>query len=643
MTVTKADILNVIYPEFTTVRGRRFTQDTPITPDVWVAYAGQGDPDTPIELLLTPHTSSDVASLVEVMRRRLRATGEDEVDVLIAYNESHVLANLTLKQLLRCALPLSDWWARAVLPTARTRGATGGVPGDVKLDDTIRRLCARPDLYELLFDPARVDRRGDFPEELLHFLRIASVVASPDALPPMTPEHRFLLLNYFRSALLNLGAMLQNLPDRPADPLLWAVFRNREASEAVRRSRLAVKADAAVRLFDISCKGLRWAVIDSGIDARHPAFQRPWRIDPVQPPPPEFPLKTSRVVRTYDFTRFKQLLSQNFASDSRRPSHFDTELDPADQERIRRDLRGRLQGGAHLDWRLLEPLLRVSDTQYYPPENEHGTHVAGILAADWRKPAMPPGWTPTPPWERFLEAHYPDTELVGLCPDIELYDLRVFDAAGRGDEFSIIAALQFVRYLNSSKEQMAIHGVNLSFSLPHMVDSFACGSTPICDECERLVGSGMVVVAAAGNRGYRRSPADGFADYASISITDPGNTDGVITVGATHRFMPHRYGVSYFSSRGPTADGRRKPDLVAPGEKIESTIPGSKSVLLDGTSMAAPHVSDAAALLMARHRELAGRPARIKQILCDTATDLGRERHFQGAGMLDVLRALQSI
>jgi hypothetical protein len=59
--------------------------------------------------------------------------------------------------------------------------------------------------------------------------------------------------------------------------------------------------------------------------------------------------------------------------------------------------------------------------------------------------------------------------------------------------------------------------------------------------------------------------------------------------------------------------------------------------------MAAPHVSGAAALLMARHQELIGRPQRIKEILCRTATDLGRERQFQGAGMLDVLRALQSI
>ena len=59
--------------------------------------------------------------------------------------------------------------------------------------------------------------------------------------------------------------------------------------------------------------------------------------------------------------------------------------------------------------------------------------------------------------------------------------------------------------------------------------------------------------------------------------------------------------------------------------------------------MAAPHVSGAAALLMARHREFVGQPRRIKEVLCKTATDLGRERYFQGSGLLDVLRALQSI
>jgi serine protease AprX len=155
-----------------------------------------------------------------------------------------------------------------------------------------------------------------------------------------------------------------------------------------------------------------------------------------------------------------------------------------------------------------------------------------------------------------------------------------------------------------------------------------------------------VVVAAAGNDGYARFQTiqGGSSEgYRSISITDPGNAEGVITVGATHRFEPHSYGVSYFSSRGPTGDGRLKPDLVAPGEKITAPIPGSRAHTMDGTSMAAPHVSAAAALLMARYHEFIGQPVRIKEVLCENATDLGRERYFQGNGMLDVLRALQAV
>jgi subtilisin family serine protease len=161
----------------------------------------------------------------------------------------------------------------------------------------------------------------------------------------------------------------------------------------------------------------------------------------------------------------------------------------------------------------------------------------------------------------------------------------------------------------------------------------------------------VVVVAAAGNDGYLhyQTTRGEKSGYHTVSITDPGNAEAVITAGSTHRFQPHTYGVSYFSSRGPTGDGRIKPDLVAPGEKILAPVaqqPGEdfwEVDYKDGTSMAAPHVSGAAALLMARHGELVGEPERIKKILCASATDLGRERYFQGAGMLDILRALQSV
>jgi subtilisin family serine protease len=419
------------------------------------------------------------------------------------------------------------------------------------------------------------------------------------------------------------------------------VSLNREAAPTVARSVLSIKADAARLLFNISCRGLAWAVIDSGIDAAHPAFRQ--RQDGKDgelyktpfPVENKKPANRTRVHATYDFSQIDLLLDPDSDDQPEALKKLKAKKAPAEAKELDRqleELNDALRAGRTIDWKLIAELLRVPHEKgkYRPPVNDHGTHVAGILAGDWRKGEA----------NGALEE-----DLTGVCPDLRLYDLRVLDDEGRGDEFAVMAALQFVRYLNSTNDYTAVHGVNLSLSIPHDVSNYACGRTPVCDEAERVVSAGVVVVAAAGNQGYRRydTPAGSVDMYNTISITDPANAELVITVGATHRYRPHTYGVSYFSSRGPTGDGRCKPDLVAPGEKITGPLPGELFGLKDGTSMAAPHVSGAAALLMARHNELVGRPARIKQILCATATDLGRERDFQGAGMLDVLRSLQSV
>ena len=160
-------------------------------------------------------------------------------------------------------------------------------------------------------------------------------------------------------------------------------------------------------------------------------------------------------------------------------------------------------------------------------------------------------------------------------PRYQLYDFRVLARSIEDTEFAIIAALQYIRYMNERTPTSTIHGANLSLQFRTMSAITPAAARPCATNASASSNSGVVVVAAAGNRGYQQfETKDGlFENYAAFSITDPGNAEDVITVGATHGNWPHTYGVSFFSSRGPTGDGRLKPDLVAPGERYPAPIP----------------------------------------------------------------------
>jgi subtilisin family serine protease len=254
--------------------------------------------------------------------------------------------------------------------------------------------------------------------------------------------------------------------------------------------------------------------------------------------------------------------------------------------------------------------------------------------------------------------------LAGMAPRTKLVSLKVLTGGGSlVDRVSrVIKALAYVREVNAHSDKvMRIHGVNLSIGYEFDAEWFACGQSPLCQEVDKLVRTGVVVVVAAGNSGYGSvgALAGTPAKFGlGMTINDPGNAERAITVGATHRDMPHTFGVSYFSSKGPTGDGRCKPDLVAPGERITSCAAGESLTAVvrgdpdpdtavyvedTGTSMAAPHVSGAIAALLSVRREFIGKPDEIKRVVVDSATSLRRERHFQGAGLIDLMRALQSI
>ena len=232
--------------------------------------------------------------------------------------------------------------------------------------------------------------------------------------------------------------------------------------------------------------------------------------------------------------------------------------------------------------------------------------------------------------------------------------LRTKDAVPGGVS-RLLAAIGYIQNVNEFGRNIKVHGLNLSLGYPFLPLWFAAGQSPLCVEVDRLARSGVVVVVAAGNAGYGPViTADGKSESAAHqgTISDPGNAQCAITVGSTHRDMPHTYGVSYFSAKGPTADGRMKPDIVAPGERIVScdlmkeagndpdVIPFRED---SGTSMAAPHVSGVVAAFLSVRAEFKGQTEMIKDLICANATDLKRKAEFQGAGLVDILRALQAV
>jgi subtilisin family serine protease len=284
--------------------------------------------------------------------------------------------------------------------------------------------------------------------------------------------------------------------------------------------------------------------------------------------------------------------------------------------------------------------------------NGHGTHVAGIIAGSAKAKADGKPYQAA----TFIEGDDDPTIIdlhgcpSGVAPLATLVNVKVLDDNGSGSASNAILALEHLRKVNQSSRNIKIDGANMSLGYPFDPKWYGCGHSPLCDEVTRAVNSGIVVVISCGNSGYGTNKLENGQEvpqWFSLSITDPANAEVAIAVGSVHKSKPHTYGVSYFSSKGPTGDGRPKPDMVAPGEKVISC-----SIHLDqgyeyeersGTSMAAPHVSGAIAAFLSAHPEYRGDPRAVKEIFLKNATDLGRNAAFQGAGMVDLMRTIMSV
>jgi len=379
--------------------------------------------------------------------------------------------------------------------------------------------------------------------------------------------------------------------------VIFRVWPDFEVKALLTHSVSTVKSDAALTSFAAGGRSIVWAVLDSGVQGDHPHFRTHATLT-LNPP-----------LRHRDFTAV--------------PGQAESPL---------------------------------------TDECGHGTHVAGIIAGELdANKSMTLSAVARHRDESGQIVHdlMPLTRIRGIAPECTILSMKVLNADGRGQVSNLITALEEIDRVNGYGKDIRIHGVNLSVGYDFDPEWFACGQSPLCNVVDRVVRSGVIVVVAAGNTGY------GFVDTTArgavaaglqLSINDPGNAERAITVGSTHRDMPHVYGVSYFSSKGPTGDGRPKPDLVAPGEKIISCGAGSTLdnaraathsdalyVEDSGTSMAAPHVSGAIAAFLSVRREFIGEADEVKRIFVQSATDLRRERYFQGAGLVDLMRAIQSV
>ena len=211
----------------------------------------------------------------------------------------------------------------------------------------------------------------------------------------------------------------------------------------------------------------------------------------------------------------------------------------------------------------------------------HGTHVAGILAAEEN-----------------------GTGVVGVAPEAEIYALKVLDGAGFGSLEWIIAAIEWAVENNMDIANLSLEGPDFQ---------------SLEDACDSAYASGLLLVAAGGNTN------GGVVKY-------PGGYDSVIAVTGTDATDDK----AYFSPVGPELE------LAAPGVEILSTVRGGGYSTLDGTSQAAPHVAGAAALFFLTNppddNENGMIHDEVREMLKATATDLGEEGFDNtfGFGLLNI-------
>lgn len=222
-------------------------------------------------------------------------------------------------------------------------------------------------------------------------------------------------------------------------------------------------------------------------------------------------------------------------------------------------------------------------------DNGHGSHVAGIAGA--------------------LNNSF---GVVGAAPAMDFYAIKVLSASGSGFLSDVIEGIDWAI-------ANGMGAINMSLGTSADVQSFH-------DAVIRARSAGIVQVAAAGNNGGSVIFPAAYPEVMAVSATDQSNA------------------IASFSSRGPEVD------LAAPGVKIFSTYKGKNYATLSGTSMAAPHVTGSAALVLNipvgsydANANSKWDPDEVQQKLQDRAQDLGSAGRddLYGWGLVNAFAAVQ--
>ena len=291
---------------------RRQLQDSPILGDVWVRYTEQ--PKAAADLLITSHKDTNARQLAMAIYEGIekRPSRPPDDDPAIAPVQTFVAARLYFEELLRVVVPMTKWWHEQRTQEELEQYSAADVDGPTKLNQAVE------DIAELLKHWSTGAHPTPTPNQRSAFERFVALCAlvflAGETLPPavaevaldgtapnmsatevkeVTDEAVEKLKQSSRTDISQaVFAALNTMELEPqSEPMVFQISLNRRATPAIDRSVPTVKADAARWLFGVDCSKINWAIIDSGIDSKHPAF------------------KAEQFKGTYDFSNYRRIVS----------------------------------------------------------------------------------------------------------------------------------------------------------------------------------------------------------------------------------------------------------------------------------------------------------------------------------------------